>query len=397
MDKALSVFLEASTCDDLFKSLKLLINEVELSTLLKTRISFDEFFEIMFREYKQDTKIDESAKIDSPDYMYVVLAILSIALEDAYIHRFALRFVRIYRHKILSNLDDESLAKFGNKLGIRLEYSRSKCFKELHDSITKENMITTICYRYRLYLVDYLNSVRKLLTEEPWKLSATVVDKGFVYLDNKEKILRLLSEHIYTLVSSRLRNIKTSCEDRETIKRRLLDILREFDPELVKSIDKFMQSLTQVSEITQKTDIKTTTDIKDVKEIAKISDVNGLINLAQKLFPPCIRDFIGTLMRGENLSHHQRFALATFLINFGVDVEIVLKLFSYSPDFNEKIARYQIEHLAGLRGSRKKYLVYSCNTMKTLGMCKAECGIKNPLLYPRRAMTSYTSSPKQGS
>ncbi|MEM1525693.1 MAG: hypothetical protein QXZ41_02105 [Ignisphaera sp.] len=395
MDKALSVLLEANTCDDLFKSLKLLINEVELSTLLRTRINFDEFLEIMLREYKQDTKIDELTKIGSPDYMYVVLAILSIALGDAYIHRFALRFARIYRHKILSNLDDESLTRFGNKLGIRLEFSRSKCFKELHDSITKENLITTICYRYRLYLVDYLNSVKKLLTEEPWKLSSTIVDKGFVYLENKEKILRILSEHIYTLVSSRLRNIKTFCEDGETIKQRLLNILREFDSEIIKSIDKFMQSSIQIGEITQGIGIKMTTDIKNMKEIAKISDVKGLVNLAQKLFPPCIRDLIEILMQGENLSHHQRFALATFLINYGVDVEIVLKLFSYSPDFNEKIARYQIEHLAGLRGSRKKYLVYSCNTMKTLGMCKAECGIKNPLLYPRRAMTSYASSSKQ--
>ncbi|MEM2626727.1 MAG: hypothetical protein QW775_00530, partial [Ignisphaera sp.] len=252
-----------------------------------------------------------------------------------------------------------------------------------------------ICYRYRLYLVDYLNSVKKLLTEEPWKLSSTIVDKGFVYLENKEKILRILSEHIYTLVSSRLRNIKTFCEDGETIKQRLLNILREFDSEIIKSIDKFMQSSIQIGEITQGIGIKMTTDIKNMKEIAKISDVKGLVNLAQKLFPPCIRDLIEILMQGENLSHHQRFALATFLINYGVDVEIVLKLFSYSPDFNEKIARYQIEHLAGLRGSRKKYLVYSCNTMKTLGMCKAECGIKNPLLYPRRAMTSYASSSKQ--
>ncbi|MEM1645134.1 MAG: hypothetical protein QXL96_04570 [Ignisphaera sp.] len=391
MNKALSVFLEASTCDDLFKLLELLINEVRLNTLLKTQINFEDLYEIMFHEHGEGAKISNLNKIDLPDYIYVVLAIVSITLGDTYIHRFALRFSKIYRNKMLTGLDDESLVRFCNKLGIRLEYSRNKCFKELHDSITKDNIITTICYRYKLHLVDYLSNTRKLLTEQPWKLSAVVIDKGFVYLENKEKILRLLLEHIYTLVSSRLKNIKITCMDRELIKHRLTSILHEFDLEFANSINRLVQRLMQPNEITIGTNIKTAINIKDVETVSKINDVNELIDLAQKLFPPCIRELIGTLIRGENLSHHQRFALATFLINFGIDIEIILKLFSYSPDFNEKIARYQIEHLAGLRGSRKKYLIYSCNTMKTLGMCKAECGIKNPLLYPRKVIASGTS------
>jgi DNA primase large subunit len=56
------------------------------------------------------------------------------------------------------------------------------------------------------------------------------------------------------------------------------------------------------------------------------------------------------------------------------------------PDFNEKIARYQVEHIAGLRGSRTRYKPPSCQTMRSLGLCVEDgrlCPkwIKNPLEF----------------
>ncbi|MDW8011110.1 MAG: hypothetical protein RMH84_05920, partial [Sulfolobales archaeon] len=50
------------------------------------------------------------------------------------------------------------------------------------------------------------------------------------------------------------------------------------------------------------------------------------------------------------------------------------------------IARYQVEHLAGLRGSGKRYRTYSCEKMKSLGLCVAECSTRTPLQYYRRAV-----------
>ncbi len=115
------------------------------------------------------------------------------------------------------------------------------------------------------------------------------------------------------------------------------------------------------------------------------------------MFPPCIKHLIAELKQGKHLSHHERFAVATFLINIGTDVEYVLNLMRYSPDFNEKIARYQVEHLAGLRGARKKYLVYSCDKMKSLGICVAECGTKNPLQYYFRELRKLRGDKKRSS
>jgi DNA primase large subunit len=64
----------------------------------------------------------------------------------------------------------------------------------------------------------------------------------------------------------------------------------------------------------------------------------------------------------------------------------VIDVFKDRADYNEKIARYQVEHIAGMRGSRTKYKPPSCNKMKSYGLCVeggAKCPrkIKNPLNY----------------
>jgi DNA primase large subunit len=85
-------------------------------------------------------------------------------------------------------------------------------------------------------------------------------------------------------------------------------------------------------------------------------------------------------------SHKELFTIAAFLVNRGYTTEQILAMLAERPDFNEKIARYQVEHIAGERGSRTKYKPPSCQTMRSLGLC-IEGGrlcpkwIKNPLEY----------------
>jgi len=387
MEKALTAILSSTSCNDLLRFLEETLQETMLGKILSTRVDFDELLELVFHEYRHEDRGKQPAHA-LPDYVYVSLAILSIALGDIYIHRFALRFSRMFQFDVLASIDDESLVRIGYGLGVRLEYSREKCFKEVMKNVGRNNVVATICYRFRIPIIDYLRIARKLLTEIPWKLSSFPISKGYVYIDQKEKIARLLAEHMYNIVSSKLKNIRAECENTEAVKSKMLGILKEFGIPLADAVEDFMNSLKiqPPPSATKRIDVENIS-IKMLKEVSSISSVEDLVALAQNLFPPCIRELIDTLMRGENLSHHQRFALATFLINIGVDTELVVKLFSYSPDFNEKVARYQVEHLAGLKGSKKKYLVYSCNTMKTLGMCKSDCGIKNPLLYPRKIAT----------
>jgi len=103
--------------------------------------------------------------------------------------------------------------------------------------------------------------------------------------------------------------------------------------------------------------------------------------------PPCMKAIMEALKRGENLPHAARFAITTYLLKRGWDVEQIVDLFRNAPDFNEKITRYQVQHIAGRAGGRKEYNVPNCETMRQWGLCVANCGVKNPLQYLRRVKT----------
>jgi DNA primase large subunit len=115
--------------------------------------------------------------------------------------------------------------------------------------------------------------------------------------------------------------------------------------------------------------------------------------------PPCMAAIMDALRRGENLPHAARFALAAYLVRRGWDVERVVDLFRSAPDFNERVTRYQVMHIAGQAGGRKQYMVPGCQTMLSWGLCPngLACGVKNPLLFAKsarkeRAVASSTSS-----
>jgi DNA primase large subunit len=113
-------------------------------------------------------------------------------------------------------------------------------------------------------------------------------------------------------------------------------------------------------------------------------EMQGEIN--REAFPPCIKALLADMSEGKPLSHIARFALTAFLLNVGVDVDAILELFIKSPDFREDLARYQIEHIAGLRGSTA-YTPPGCAYMVSVRLCvnkDATCEhIRHPLSYYR--------------
>lgn len=84
--------------------------------------------------------------------------------------------------------------------------------------------------------------------------------------------------------------------------------------------------------------------------------------------PPCMRQILGMSQAGENMPHHARFALTTFLNNIGMKPDDIFKVFASAPDFKESIVKYQIEHITGVT-SATEYSVPGCETMKTGGIC----------------------------
>lgn len=104
-------------------------------------------------------------------------------------------------------------------------------------------------------------------------------------------------------------------------------------------------------------------------------------------FPPCVKHAMEVMNRGENLPHSARLMLATYMLAIGKPVDEIVEMFKNAPDFNERITRYQVDHLAGSKGSRTKYSVPSCDKLRTENLCFAtkDCdGIINPIQFGRR-------------
>lgn len=107
-------------------------------------------------------------------------------------------------------------------------------------------------------------------------------------------------------------------------------------------------------------------------------------------FPSCVNDVYNRVAAGRPASHMGRFALTSFMLSIGMTSDDVFKFFRSVSDFNERMTRYQIEHIAGTRGSGTKYTPPNCNTLRTHGICispEPECkGAVNPLVCYKKKL-----------
>lgn len=256
-----------------------------------------------------------------------------------------------YAKHAYRNLVNESvnvLVKIANMLGIKTDMPRN------YPLIPTEIRRNKPLYEPRpisVDLKDYLRLTAKRLARDPkYALTNQIVHGGLVYL-NKEIFTRILEE---------------------AIQHKIMDIINKIEVEE----DKFKNIVDHAKNILDEIGWSE----KRMLDIELEKSTEGIIDFES--FPPCIKILLDRLNSGENLGHHERFATAAFLARIGMNVDSMLEFFKNAPDFNEKIARYQLEHIAGLRGSRKKYLPYNCETMKTLNLCpiNEQCvGGRNPL------------------
>jgi len=204
-------------------------------------------------------------------------------------------------------------------------------------------------FSYKVQLAQYLRLIRELTGPE-WRLVNRMVTKGYVHLTEAEAI-RLLRQRTYQMLSS--------VENVPKIKvQQLPPKLQEAAEDIVKELVKLRSSYAY-----------------ETATAAPSGD-----------WPPCMEAIRNRI---ADASHKELFSFAAFLVNRGYSTEQILAMLAERPDFNEKIARYQVEHIAGLRGSRTKYRPPSCQTMKSLGLCVEDgklCprGIKNPLQYQQK-------------
>jgi DNA primase large subunit len=110
-------------------------------------------------------------------------------------------------------------------------------------------------------------------------------------------------------------------------------------------------------------------------------------------FPSCIKSVYDKIGASRPASHLGRFALTSFMLSIGISAEEVFKFFRSVSDFNERMTRYQVEHIAGSRGSGTKYTPPNCSTLRTHGICvsmEPECkGAVNPLVCYKRKLKKF--------
>ncbi len=218
---------------------------------------------------------------------------------------------------------------------------------------------------------DYRLIWRALLA--PFNFNSTLIDKNMLQWNRLDRIP-------YTY------NVKRDKETGE-LQRRFTKIIY---PKKIR-IEDFDWNLFEPLEPSSIEVIKVNLPTIEIKRIRKhkrnlvysITLPDKIEELAQHIaVPPCIRNLIDVMVKTGNLDHYQRIILVLYLKWVGFDKEKVIEFFAkYARDYKEKITRYQVEYLYGLKGSKKNYKMYSCKKMKELGFC-LDCGWnKSPVSY----------------
>lgn len=194
----------------------------------------------------------------------------------------------------------------------------------------------------KLRVSDYLVRATKM-NEQEWKLINRSINLGYVYLDADEAV-RLIRSELSNLIYERIKIMKI--------------------PLIPTTIKISAEKLRKIFSI-----------YSTYKKYYLISD-----------YPPCVKHAVMLMNRGENLPHSARLMLATYMLGIGKQADEIVNMFHNAPDFNENITRYQVEHLAGNKGSRIVYSVPSCKKLQTEDLCfaTADCeGIYNPIQFGR--------------
>jgi DNA primase large subunit len=193
--------------------------------------------------------------------------------------------------------------------------------------------------KWVMHFSQYLHLARRLAIESRWKLVNRLVDKGLVTLTRPE-VIRLVREWLYDSFTQ-TKPLPTNWHPEES---------------------------------------------KVIKEALQRRAAKTVAPAPSKEWAPCM---VALRNRVADASHFGLLALAAYMANKGYEVKEIVDVLRVRSDFDEKIARYQVEHIAGQRGSHIKYRPPSCLTIKTHGLCIEDgkhCpyNIKNPLQYTNR-------------
>ena len=340
--QSLGVSLDALVEDDAFERARIRGKERVIEAIERGEVSKPLIFS------------DLHAEIELLSYPFARILVSCIG-DSALIERFALAeakgsYERLKR--LSSSKDDFALA-------LAEDFSLNVSPAEESASATRRT--GALAGQFKMHFTDFLR-LSAGLSGLRWKLVNRDLRDGFVLL-NRSEFLRLLQSAFYMKVRGRL-PLEVPAGIRHAVMKYTEEIKRVW--ERVKS-EASERSALLLGEDTAK----------------------GVGDVEISCFPPCISRILSGLLAGENISHAGRFALTAFLLNIGMKPEEVMQLYKNAPDFDASRTKYQVEHIAGSKGT--KYISPSCDTLRTYGLCVKEedeiCKeVSHPLKYYARKL-----------
>ena len=193
------------------------------------------------------------------------------------------------------------------------------------------------------FKVKYINYIMHIqaIKDSHYKLTNRIVSDGYVYLI-KGDLVHLIREALRSTIIQQQMEIP-------------LDII-----EALKMIPDFQDVYNYIEQL-----------LEENKQKYSGSNMFEGQEVSSELFPPCVNLILEKANQGVNLNHYERLAIAFFFLNTNHSVEETIDVFRTSPDFDENICRYQVEHASG-KDTGKPYTMFGCDKMKSYGLCHAD-------------------------
>ena len=260
--------------------------------------------------------------------------------DERLVRRYALSEAKAAYEKLLedsstgSSSDTDIIYEMSEEFGIRVDFLPGE----------REQV--------QMPFVDYLRFTANL-RDKRWKLVNRGLEKGMVKL-RKPEFIRIIQEAMY-----------------ERIKK---DLPLEVPVDICEAISGYTEAIKKELEETRK-------KFGDAGFGFDFESGSGFLVKDPSCFPPCISYILSNLKEGVNVPHSARFAVTAFLLNVGLTEDEIIEIYKNSPDFDEERTRYQVEHIAGDKGS-VRYTAPSCATMRTYGNCIGNDEICEKVSHP---------------
>ncbi|MGC9210129.1 MAG: hypothetical protein ACP5FT_02540 [Acidilobus sp.] len=235
--------------------------------------------------------------------------------------------------KFLDDEDKETLIAIARTLGLKASTTDVRI-----PWVVRAGRVLYKTYGFSVGLADYLR-VTAGLNDPRWFLVNSMVKGGLVYLDDKG-----FRDYLSLAVYRRVRQMVSSAPKDEA--------LRVFAEDALRALE------------------------------AKAAKIPISHKLNVELFPPCMRELAQSpASKGDK----GLYAYLSFLASIGVPIEVIAS--ELSKGLRAPEDRSKALAAALLRaGLGSKYKPYTCEVMKSEGLCPADCGARTPLEAYKRAV-----------